>query len=60
MLDEIDAGSLPGSEPSPGEGRGNPLQYLAWRIQWTEEPDRPQFIRSQSQTQLKQLSMHTI
>ena len=23
---------------SPGEGNGNPLQYLAWRIPWTEEP----------------------
>ena len=24
-----------------GEGNGNPLQILAWRIPWTEEPDRP-------------------
>ena len=22
----------------PGGGNGNPLQYLAWRIPWTEEP----------------------
>ena len=21
-----------------GEGNGNPLQFLAWRIPWTEEP----------------------
>ena len=23
---------------SPGGGNGNPLQYLAWRIPWTEDP----------------------
>ena len=22
----------------PGEGNGNPLQYLAWKSPWTEEP----------------------
>ena len=22
-----------------GEGNGNPLQYLAWEIPWTEEPE---------------------
>ena len=27
-----------GSEKSPGEGHGNPLGVLAWRIPWTEEP----------------------
>ena len=26
-----DVGSIPGSEGSPGEGNGNPLQYIAWR-----------------------------
>ena len=31
---------------SPGEESGNPLQYFAWRIPWTEEPDRLQFIHS--------------
>ena len=30
---------------------------LAWRIRWTEKSGRLQTIRSQSQTQLKQLSM---
>ena len=25
---------------SPGEGRGNPLQYSCWRSSWTEEPGR--------------------
>ena len=36
-----DAGLIPGSGRSPGEGNGNnPLQYSsgAWRIPWTEEP----------------------
>ena len=32
---------------SPGEGNGNPLQYYAWRIPWTEEPDRLQSMGSQ-------------
>ena len=41
-----DAGSIPGMGRSPGEGNGNPLQYLAWRIQWTEEPGRLQPMRS--------------
>ena len=34
-----DAGSIPGSGRSPGEGHGNPFQYFAWRIPWTEEPN---------------------
>ena len=32
-----DLGSIPGSGRSPGEGNGNSLQYLAWRIPWMEE-----------------------
>ena len=32
-----DPGSIPGSGRSPGEGNGNPLQDLAWRIPWTEK-----------------------
>ena len=35
-----DVGSIPGSERSPGEGNGNPLQY--YRISWTEEAGRLQ------------------
>ena len=31
------AGSIPGSERSPGEGNGNPLQYSCLKIPWTEE-----------------------
>ena len=30
-----DLGSIPGSGRSPGEGNGNPLTILAWRIPWT-------------------------
>ena len=32
-----DAGSVPRSGRSPGEGHGTPLQYSCWRIPWTEE-----------------------
>jgi len=35
-----EAGLIPGSGRSPGGGHGNPLQYLAWKIPWTEEPGR--------------------
>ena len=33
---------------------------LAWRIPWTEEPGRLQSMGSQSRTQLKQLSTHSV
>ena len=33
-----DLDSIPGLGRSSGEGKGNPLQYLAWRIPQTEEP----------------------
>ena len=32
-----DAGLIPGLGRSPGAGNGNPLQYFAWKIPWTEE-----------------------
>ena len=35
-----DPGSSPGSGRSPGEGNGNPLRILAWKIPWTEESER--------------------
>ena len=35
-------GLIPGSGRCLGEGNGKPLQYLAWRIPWTEEPGRLQ------------------
>ena len=31
-----DADSIPGLVRAPGEGHGNPLKFLAWRIPWTE------------------------
>ena len=36
--DKRDSGSIPWVGKSPGGGHGNPLQYTAWRIPWTEEP----------------------
>ena len=45
--DVKEAGSVPGLERSPGGGHGNPLQYSAWRIPWTEEPGGLQFVGSQ-------------
>ena len=38
--DERDMGLIPGLGRSPGEGNGNLLQFLAWRIPRTEEPGR--------------------
>ena len=32
---------------SPGEGNGNALSILAWKIPWTEEPDGLQSMESQ-------------
>ena len=45
--DARDMGSNPGSGRSPGGGNGNLLHILAWRIPWTEEPGRLQFMGSQ-------------
>ena len=48
-----DLGSIPGSERSPGEGNGNPLQYscleisMDLKIPWMEEPGRLQSMGSQ-------------
>ena len=46
------SGLIPGSGRSPGAGHGNPLMathssILAWRISWTEEPERLQSMGSQ-------------
>ena len=35
-----DPGSIPGLGRSPEEGNSNLLSILAWKIPWTEEPDR--------------------
>ena len=57
--DERDAGSIPGSGRSPGEGNGNPLQYYCLenslgRGAWQATVNGV----AKSQTWLKQLSMH--
>ena len=46
--DARDMSSILGSGKAPGEGNGNALQasILAWKILWTEEPGRLQFIGS--------------
>ena len=41
-----DLGSIPGSERSPGEGSGNPVQYSCLENSWTEEPGGLQFMGS--------------
>ena len=45
--DERDEGVIPGLGRSSGEGHGNPLRILDWRIPWTEEPSGLWFIGSQ-------------
>ena len=40
-------GSIPGLGRSPGEGNGNLLSILAWKISWTEEPGGLQSLESQ-------------
>ena len=35
-----------------GEGNGNPLSTLAWKIPWMEEPGRLQSVGSKSWTRL--------
>ena len=49
-------GSIPGSGKSPGEGNGSHSSILAWKIVWTEEPDRLHTCRvlTKSQTQLNE------
>ena len=42
-----DPGLIPESGRPPGEGNGNPVQYFAWRIPWTEEPGGLQSMGSQ-------------
>ena len=42
-----DAGSIPGSGRSPGEGNGSHSSILGWRIPWTEEPSGLQSMGSQ-------------
>ena len=48
-----------GQEDPLEEGMATRSSILAWRIPWTEEPDRLQSTVPQSWTQLKLLSTHT-
>ena len=45
--DVRDMGSIPGSGRSPGGGHATHSRFLAWKIPWTEEPGRLQFMGSQ-------------
>ena len=45
-----DPGSIPGSVRSSGEGNGNPLSILAWRIPWIEDLGGLQSMGSQRET----------
>ena len=47
VWNEGEPGSIPGLGRSPGEGNGNPLSTLAWKIPWKEEPGRIQSMGSQ-------------
>ena len=47
VLDAGDTGSISGSGRSHRKGHGNHFSILAWRIPWTEKPDRLQSIGSQ-------------
>ena len=42
-----DLGSIPGLGRSSGEGNANHSSTIAWKIPWTEEPDRLQSMGSQ-------------
>ena len=42
-----DMGLIHESGRSPGEGGGNPLQFLAWEIPWTKEPGGVQSVGPQ-------------
>ena len=57
--DVRDTGLIPGLKDPLEEGMATHSSILSWRIPWTEEPGRLQSINSQSQTQLKQLSIYT-
>ena len=52
-----DAGLIPGSGRSPGEGSGDPLHILPKILPWTEEPGGLQFMGSQKSWM--RLSTHT-
>ena len=45
--DTEDAGSIPGSGRSPGEGMTTHSSILAWEISWTQKPGGLLFVGSQ-------------
>ena len=47
FVDWEDLGSALGLGRSPGEENSNQSNILAWKIPWTEEPGRLQYMRSQ-------------
>ena len=50
-------GSIPGSEKSTGEGKGNHCSILAWRIARTEDPGKLQSMASQRVDMTEQLTL---
>ena len=48
-----------GCEDSLKEGMATHSSILTWTVPWTEKPGGLQSMGSQSQTRLKQLSMHS-
>ena len=57
--DVRDAGSIPGSGRSPGEGNGNPLQYSCLENPMDREAWRATVHEVTKNQTLKQVSMHT-
>ena len=53
-----DPDSIPGSGRSPGEGNGDLLRYLAWKIPWTVESGKLQPIGLQSWKRLSDKHFH--
>ena len=47
-----DAGLIPRTGRFPGGQNATHCSVLAWKIPWTEEPDRPQLMGSLSQISL--------
>ena len=53
-----DPGLISGSGRLPGEENGNPPQYLAWRIPWTEGTGRLQSMGLQESDMIDPLNHH--
>ena len=54
-----DAGSIPGSERSPGEGHGNPLQYSCLENPMEEKPGRLQSTGLKKSDKTEHAHIHT-